>query len=46
MLNGYSSYCYERIKKKRKLEDLDVSEEINACCINVDVEIDGKLKSI
>ena len=35
MLNGYSNYSYERIENKGKLEDLDVSEEINACSINV-----------
>ncbi|WP_243444985.1 phosphoribosylformylglycinamidine synthase [Romboutsia maritimum] len=32
----------KELKKEGKLEDLDVSEEINACSINVDVDIDGK----
>ncbi|MGL5313582.1 MAG: phosphoribosylformylglycinamidine synthase, partial [Peptostreptococcaceae bacterium] len=32
----------KELRKEGKLEDLDVSEEINACSINVDVEIDGK----
>ena len=29
-------------KKQGLLDDLDVSEEINACSINVDVDVDGK----
>ncbi|MBQ3903754.1 MAG: phosphoribosylformylglycinamidine synthase, partial [Eubacterium sp.] len=30
------------LKKRGKVDDLDESEEINACSINVEVEIDGK----
>ncbi|MTI46726.1 MAG: phosphoribosylformylglycinamidine synthase [Firmicutes bacterium] len=32
----------KELRKKGLLDDLDVSEEINACSINVPVEIDGK----
>ena len=32
----------KELRKDGKLEDLDVIEEINACSIIVDVEIDGK----
>ena len=35
---------FTELRKQGKLEDLDVSEEINACSINVDVEIDGKIE--
>ena len=30
------------LKKRGYVNDLDESEEINACSINVEVEIDGK----
>lgn len=32
----------KKLKKEGKLPNLDESEEINACSINVDVELDGK----
>ena len=32
----------KKLKKDGKLNNLDESEEINACSINVDVELDGK----
>ena len=32
----------KELRKKGKLDDLDLSEEINACSINVKVDIDGK----
>ena len=32
----------KELRKKGKLDDLDVSEEINACSINVKVDINGK----
>ena len=32
------------LRKEGKLEDLDVSEEINACSIEVPVEMDGKVE--
>jgi phosphoribosylformylglycinamidine synthase len=31
----------KELRKKGKLDDLDVSEEINACSINVKVDVDG-----
>lgn len=34
----------KKLRKEGRLEDLDVSEEINACSINIDVEIDGRLE--
>ena len=37
-----ATIAMKELRKQGKLEDLDVSEEINACSINVDVEIDGK----
>ncbi len=46
MFNGYSHCCSKRIKENGKLNDLDESEEINACSINVDVEVDGKMENI
>jgi len=32
----------KKLRKSGLLDDLDVSEEINACSINVDVDVDGK----
>lgn len=32
----------KKLKKAGKLEDLDISEEINACSIEVTVDVDGK----
>ena len=34
----------KELRKRRKLEDLDVSEEINACSINVKVETDSGMQ--
>ena len=34
----------KEIKKKGLLEDLEESEEINACSIEIDVDIDGKIE--
>ena len=42
MSNGYRNDRYERVEKKGLLDDLDVSDEINACSIVIPVEIDGK----
>lgn len=39
-----ATIAMKELRKRGKLEDLDVSEEINACSINVDVEIDGKVE--
>ena len=41
-LMDIATIAMKELRKTGKLEDLDVSEEINACSINVDVEIDGK----
>lgn len=34
----------KELKKNGKLEDLDSSEEINACSIETEIEVDGKLE--
>lgn len=41
-LMDIATIAMKELRKDGKLEDLDVSEEINACSINVDVEIDGE----
>jgi phosphoribosylformylglycinamidine synthase len=41
-LMDIATIAMKELRKVGKLEDLDVSEEINACSINVDVEIEGK----
>lgn len=41
-LMDIATIAMKELRKSGKLEDLDVSEEINACSINVDVDIDGK----
>ncbi|MFR4163722.1 MAG: phosphoribosylformylglycinamidine synthase [Paraclostridium sordellii] len=41
-LMDIATIAMKELRQIGKLEDLDVSEEINACSINVDVEIDGK----
>ena len=43
-LMDIATIAMKELRKNGKLEDLDVSEEINACSINVDVEIDGKIE--
>ncbi|MGX4598258.1 phosphoribosylformylglycinamidine synthase [Faecalimicrobium sp. JNUCC 81] len=43
-LMDIATIAMKELRKDGKLEDLDVSEEINACSINVDVEIDGKIE--
>ena len=39
-----ATIAMKKLRLESKLEDLDLSEEINACSINVDVEIDGKIE--
>lgn len=34
----------KELKKKGKLEDLDLSDEINACSIKVSVDVDGRME--
>lgn len=41
-LMDIATLAMKKLKKDGKLKDLDESEEINACSINIDVEIDGK----
>lgn len=41
-LMDMATVAMKKLKKEGKLADLDESEEINACSINIDVEIDGK----
>ncbi|WAW14423.1 phosphoribosylformylglycinamidine synthase [Peptostreptococcus equinus] len=41
-LMDMATVAMKKLKKEGKLQDLDESEEINACSINIDVEIDGK----
>ncbi|SCI33120.1 phosphoribosylformylglycinamidine synthase [Romboutsia sp. 1001713B170207_170306_H8] len=43
-LMDIATIAMKELRKDGKLEDLDVSEEINACSINVDVEIEGKIE--
>lgn len=41
-LMDMATVAMKKLKKEGKLADLDESEEINACSINIDVEIDDK----
>lgn len=34
----------KELRKRGLLDDLDVSDEINACSINIDVEVDGEIE--
>ena len=43
-LMDIATIAMKQLRKEGKLEDLDVSEEINACSINVDVNVDGKIE--
>ncbi|MCC0627613.1 MULTISPECIES: phosphoribosylformylglycinamidine synthase [unclassified Clostridioides] len=43
-LMDIATVAVKELKKNGKLNDLDESEEINACSINVDVEVDGKIE--
>lgn len=40
-LMDIATVAMKKLKKEGKLQDLDESEEINACSINIDVDIDG-----
>jgi phosphoribosylformylglycinamidine synthase len=40
-LMDIATICMKELRKKGKLPDLDLSEEINACSIIVDVDVDG-----
>lgn len=41
-LMDIATICMKELSKKGELPDLDQSEEINACSIMVDVDVDGK----
>ena len=43
-LMDIATIAMKELKKDGKLDDLDESEEINACSINVDVNVDGKIE--
>ena len=43
-LMDIATIAMKELKKDGKLDDLDESEEINACSINVDVNINGKIE--
>ena len=43
-LMDIATIAMKQLRKEGKLEDLDESEEINACSINVDINIDGKIE--
>ncbi|HCQ6036865.1 TPA: phosphoribosylformylglycinamidine synthase [Clostridioides difficile] len=43
-LMDIATVAVKELKKNGKLNDLDESEEINACSINVDVEVDSKME--
>ena len=43
-LMDIATIAVKELKAAGKLEDLDESEEINACSINIDVNVDGKIE--
>lgn len=43
-LMDIATVAMKKLKKEGKLTDLDESEEINACSINIDVEVDGEIE--
>ena len=43
-LMDIATIAMKELKKDGKLDDLDESEEINACSINVDVNVNGKIE--
>ena len=43
-LMDIATIAMKELKKDGRLDDLDESEEINACSINVDVNVDGKIE--
>lgn len=43
-LMDMATIAVKELKAAGKLQDLDESEEINACSINIDVNIDGKIE--
>ena len=43
-LMDIATIAVKELKTAGKLEDLDESEEINACSVNIDVNVDGKIE--
>ena len=43
-LMDIATIAVKKLKKEGRLENLDVSDEINACSICIDAEIDGKIE--
>ena len=43
-LMDIATLAMKKLKKEGKLDDLDESEEINACSINIDVDVDGEIQ--
>ena len=43
-LMDIATICAKEFKKQGLLNDLDLSDEINACSIKVDVEVEGKIE--
>nr|WP_288634110.1 phosphoribosylformylglycinamidine synthase [uncultured Intestinibacter sp.] len=43
-LMDIATIAVKELKAAGKLEDLDESEEINACSVNIDVNVDGKIE--
>ena len=43
-LMDMATIAVKELKKAGKLQDLDESEEINACSVNIDVNVDGKIE--
>ena len=41
-LMDIATIAVKKLKKEGKLDNLDVSDEINACSVEVDVDVDGK----
>ena len=39
-----ATICGKEMRKSGKLDDLEVSDEINACSVYIDVDVDGKLE--
>ena len=43
-LMDMATICGKEMRKTEKLNDLEVSDEINACSVYIDVDVDGKIE--
>ena len=43
-LMDMATICGKEMRKNGKLDDLEVSDEINACSVYIDVDVDGKIE--